>query len=922
MRASPLRRSYYLAALLGTVLFSLSCGGGDSGTPSPTPTSVVVTPGADTLVSVGATRTFTAAVLDANGDPIDGKTVTWSSTAPTILAIDPTTGVATAVANGSAQVHATAGTLQGSANVVVVQIVASVTVTPGNVAFTAVGDTARFSAVAKDAGGTPVVGVQVLWSVSDNTVATIDTLGLAKSKGPGNALVSAQAQTRAGYAALGVDPTVTQFAILSSPATGIAGEPLSTALTVELRDSRGNRTVNSSLAVTVAPAGAASGTPLHGATSVLADQGRATFTNLWFEKAGIDRFKVTVAALPVDSGSLVTVAPGPPGQIHLDSVAQLQTAGVPIGLTARVRDHFGNLATNYNGPVVATPAQTPLLSNFYGDSESVAVAGVATFPSLNFHLADGPWRFTALIPGTPTLRDTTRAMAVLAGPPASFAVSQLGIVRVSFSFNDPTVIHVTDAFGNAASSDSLGDTLSVNVSATGWAYPADSTKAQEVVSAADEPLIGGSAEFLVALRRPGRVRLVFRMPGFLPDTTEEVIPTLPHPTLFSASGTVQSGVMLTDRATCLFDYVTLCAGADDHGVLGTDSAVVAGDSLWIPTDSTPGGAPGGGDGGDRHVCGSVGDFYTGLFHVACWGDNSDGQLGGGSVGGISSIPVVVGGFTSTVAPYVSAGGAHSCAIYDGVAACWGRNDFGQLGTGTAGASTGTATAVTGLAGINLVQISAGGRHTCAVDEAQELWCWGANDFGQLGDSGVGAYSAVPIQVASPPGKSWVSVAAGDDFTCGVVTGFSVETVYCWGRNDHWILGPGHVADSLSKTPVEAQSLDGSTSVSAGAGYACASIQSGLFGEHVKCWGANDHGQLGRGTVGAREADAAAPIPVEGGALDIEVPILGRAHACALTKEDSAFQRQLICWGDNSYGRMGIGRTGGDEPTPLFLQAQY
>src|SRR6185369_15940446 len=121
-----------------------------------------------------------------------------------VLSIDATTGVATAVANGSAQVHATAGALQGSANVVVVQIVATVTVTPGNVAFTAVGDTARFTAVAKDAGGTPVAGVQLLWTVSDNTVATIDTLGLARSKGPGNALVSAQARTRAGYAAIGV----------------------------------------------------------------------------------------------------------------------------------------------------------------------------------------------------------------------------------------------------------------------------------------------------------------------------------------------------------------------------------------------------------------------------------------------------------------------------------------------------------------------------------------------------------------------------------------------------------------------------------------------------------------------------------------------------------------------------------------------
>ncbi|HVX88115.1 MAG TPA: hypothetical protein VG940_04245, partial [Gemmatimonadales bacterium] len=87
MRVSSPRRLYPLAALSSALLFTLSCGG-DGGSPSPTPTNVVVTPGADTLLSVGETQTFTATVLDANGDPIDGATVTWSSDAPGVLTID------------------------------------------------------------------------------------------------------------------------------------------------------------------------------------------------------------------------------------------------------------------------------------------------------------------------------------------------------------------------------------------------------------------------------------------------------------------------------------------------------------------------------------------------------------------------------------------------------------------------------------------------------------------------------------------------------------------------------------------------------------------------------------------------------------------------------------------------------------------
>lgn len=897
MRALFVRRPILAAALVCAVLVSLSCGG-DSGSPSPTPNSILVAPGADTLISIGSHRTFTAQVLDGNGDPIDGKTVTWSSSAPGILSIDPTTGVATAVANGPAVVHAASGTLQGSANVIVLQLVAKVTVTPANAAFTAVGDTQRFTAVAKDSGGTVVPGVQILWTTSDNGVATIDTLGLAKAKGAGTALVSAQGQARAGYAAIGVDPTVTQFAVIGAPTTGVAGDIPGAALQVELRDANGNRAMNSSLAVTVAPAGAAAGTPLHGATTVLADQGRATFANLWFEKAGIDRFKITVAALPADSGSLVTVAPAVPARVRLDTVPQDQVAGVPIGLVGRVYDRFGNLATNFAGPVHAYLTTQVGVGPTSGDSVVDAVAGVASFPALNFHVAAAPYFLTADLPGLSVQRDTTIPMVVLAAPPASIVT--VGPATVSFpfvTFTDSTRIQLLDAYGNQA----LSDNTSVAISATGWSYTSPPAYALQIVGQNEVVTANGRAVVRLAASRPGLMRVVFSAAGLIPDTTDVVGVHLPN-ALFPS---------VTDASSCITGRY--CSGDNTYGQLGVDPVAVTSDSLFLSPDSLLPGDFALVDGGARHTCAELSVFGIGL-QVTCWGDNTDGQLGGGSVGGSAPNGVVVGIPHASVSS-VSAGGAHSCAILDGETQCWGRNDVGQLGTGVPGASTGTPTTVTG--GHTFAMVAAGGRHTCAIDDTGHMWCWGANDFGQLGDSGVsGSASATPVAVFG--GKTWTDVSAGKDFTCASTNAPPVIGVFCWGRNDKGQVGPS-AADSVSLIPVLAKSGFGveTGSLAAGADFACAPLANS-FGEYLTyCWGANDHGQLGRGTVSPFE-----PVPnIVATSLISSFPALiraGSAFACGITRDAT---ERYTCWGRNDRGQFGSGKTG-DFPTPIIIQEQY
>lgn len=141
--------------------------------------------------------------------------------------------------------------------------------------------------------------------------------------------------------------------------------------------------------------------------------------------------------------------------------------------------------------------------------------------------------------------------------------------------------------------------------------------------------------------------------------------------------------------------------------------------------------------------------------VFCWGDNYYGQLGNGSgIVDATWIPQPVVGFGENVTS-LSAGYAHVCASgASGSAWCWGLNDTGQLGDGTFHARN-SATVVGALPG-QVLQISAGATHTCAVvslpGDIRELYCWGGNDRGQLGD-GTNVQSSAPVQVIDRPPPS-------------------------------------------------------------------------------------------------------------------------------------------------------------------------
>jgi alpha-tubulin suppressor-like RCC1 family protein len=179
--------------------------------------------------------------------------------------------------------------------------------------------------------------------------------------------------------------------------------------------------------------------------------------------------------------------------------------------------------------------------------------------------------------------------------------------------------------------------------------------------------------------------------------------------------------------------------------------------------------------GPRHTCGSSGTF------VYCWGDNGDGKLGDGT--NINrNVPTRVAGNLSFST--VSAGDLFTCALTTaGQAYCWGQNSRGELGTGGTVQNQSTPVAVAG--GLTFSAISSGGGHTCAIaSSTQLLYCWGKNQFGQLGD-----LSSIdrPTPVAVAGGIFFKGVSAGSTHTCGISTS---NIVFCWGNNSSGQLGDG------------------------------------------------------------------------------------------------------------------------------------
>lgn len=178
----------------------------------------------------------------------------------------------------------------------------------------------------------------------------------------------------------------------------------------------------------------------------------------------------------------------------------------------------------------------------------------------------------------------------------------------------------------------------------------------------------------------------------------------------------------------------------------------------------------------------------------CWGDNSGGMLGNGDSVSHSSIPVAVAGNHEFV--QISAGYGHVCGVTNlGEGYCWGYNQYGQLGTGDATDSSSTPHLVAG--GLSFTTISAGAQHSCGLTSTGAAYCWGVG--GLLGTSG-GASSNTPVPVDGS--LTFLSIEAGmGNPSTGGTCGLTAVGAYCWGIG---ITGVNGVGQSLTPVKVDGQ----------------------------------------------------------------------------------------------------------------------
>jgi alpha-tubulin suppressor-like RCC1 family protein len=215
--------------------------------------------------------------------------------------------------------------------------------------------------------------------------------------------------------------------------------------------------------------------------------------------------------------------------------------------------------------------------------------------------------------------------------------------------------------------------------------------------------------------------------------------------------------------------------------------------------------------GMNHVC----TLNSG--QVYCWGNNSFNQLGDG-IGQPQYSPTPNAILAAGVLE-MSAGYSHTCAIIAGTVYCWGANNFGQLGLGTVTLSTcplvipspapspcstsnpsTSSNPITPLPVSGLppaIKIYLGAYHSCALSGGT-AYCWGRNDWGQLGTGAISPYSNVPVAV-SILSKKVLSMALGMLHSCALLED---ATVQCWGHNGFGELGNGTTASSL--TPLSVQ----------------------------------------------------------------------------------------------------------------------
>jgi Tol biopolymer transport system component/alpha-tubulin suppressor-like RCC1 family protein len=548
-------------------------------------------------------------------------------------------------------------------------------------------------------------------------------------------------------------------------------------------------------------------------------------------------------------------------------------AAISPAVQVTVKDESGDLVPggNVRLAIGTSPAPGATIS---GTTSALIVNGVATFSDVRIdHLGRG---YTLLaetgshVSGTSapfTIVEPATHLAFVTQPPATVDGGAAITVRVA----------IQDTLGNTLTSASAPVTFALAAHPTGVTIATTTVETVDGIATFSDvhvDQLGSGYRFQVAA--PGRAGATST-------------PFAVHVTFASVdAGTRESCGVTTQGAG-------YCWGNNEWGSIGSGKggwfSGPTNDPMWWPspvpvvgglvfTTISVGGA---------HTCG-----VTANGAGYCWGFGYNGQRGDGrsdTGGRTANTPrAVLGGLSFAT---ISAGNGHTCGVTTGGAAyCWGAGGGGALGTGRPNFYQSTPGAVTG--GLTFTAVSAGSEYTCGLTSDGAAYCWGVNDFGQVGSGGTAYYEFSPVPVAG--GLTFATISAGSRHTCGLTAD---GTAYCWGDNTKGQLGDG--TTTRQATPVAVVGGVRFATIEAGGGHTCGLTASG----DAYCWGWNDSGQLGDGTT----VDRSVPTPVSGG-LTFTTIRAGGDHSCGMTTSGDAY-----CWGGNTRGQLGDG-TQSPSPTPV------
>ncbi|HEX9497416.1 MAG TPA: hypothetical protein VF926_03300, partial [Mycobacterium sp.] len=255
---------------------------------------------------------------------------------------------------------------------------------------------------------------------------------------------------------------------------------------------------------------------------------------------------------------------------------------------------------------------------------------------------------------------------------------------------------------------------------------------------------------------------------------------------------------------------------------------------------------------------------------------------------------------------LTVGGGFACALTaTGSAYCWGDNQYGELGDGTDGqvfseiGGFGRASPVAVLGGGRaFTAIHAGGYHVCGLDAGGQAFCWGWHGFGQLA---VGPYERANDHRSAPTPAAgtlrFLSLGLGALHTCGIATD---SLTYCWGLNNMAQLG----IDTAASPERCALGLQCSTNpIALDSAFRFVAVTAGV---HHTC------ALTGGGTAYCWGNGSPKPRPVDG--LTFTALAAGTLHTCGLTADGTAY-----CWGDNDRGQVGDGTIATVRPAPVAVQ---